>query len=862
MAFSDARNSVPAAIGVSAPGIAAGPNPSPSNAITAFGAVGGAAYEGAVTGNLIKTLREAGNEIATLNSPLVEGAVAPGGNEAVGVSIGRADPTGTVDKTTDRFKRLEQSRLQGLISEQRASLEADVILRESITRAPGFADKLRAAATAELGFNPSGAALNLLYMSGPDANKTVKQTAEDKKLEKATSWVNSGLYPDVDAAMLAINKAEASVAQRETNTLAIQGGELSLPQVVDTATSEFTNKAQGMLLVLTAGLVPGKGVVEPDKWVGQLAILGERIKDERRKDMLASKVPYKTEAFDAVNKAVDAQIATYSKIATDNDFLQVIKDKRDALMTLSQTMAIDMMPDLYGIYFVAGQAGVENYLKVMKLAKGNPKGLAELMENDPTLKYFGGLAAKMPEVSATIHKVFEGGIGAALEDGSITKDVAEPVIRTLGGECIRTQDPTTCGAVIDAANEAGLDNIAVGVAAHTRGSFTQASEKGKVGVKRATLANYDLVKKELASKLSNTGLRLSWDPKKKEYIATDRPEYSQFKNATYTNELYTNVEEFVLGVPTQRPNVDAELEVLNAQVQPLISQPEWAHYVFDKEEFNKDLFINDTVNEVNLGATAAEREVSGSPLATGLDKLPIDQQANINRLFNEGDKNAIPALNDMLRAKGLPIIGADSSVEGTYDATKRLDAGKYEDTNTGRVWMVDKQGNELEIKPANSGTINRGPQFGDLGMGTFQLPANLNPAAFQHINTIKDVWNKEGVDPNIGLAIAFTESSFNPNASNKTKGATAKGLFGFTDGTAEDFDLENSRNAEESAVAAATLFKKLLKRTKGNVFQAVALYHGGRNKDRPDAEDLKYATDVLANVSDESPEHNIELMSF
>jgi soluble lytic murein transglycosylase-like protein len=196
-----------------------------------------------------------------------------------------------------------------------------------------------------------------------------------------------------------------------------------------------------------------------------------------------------------------------------------------------------------------------------------------------------------------------------------------------------------------------------------------------------------------------------------------------------------------------------------------------------------------------------------------------------------------------------------SAVKGTGNKIEKLDAGTYRDTETGSMFMVDEKGNHIPLNDPQSGKIQRGPQFGDLGMGTFQLPDNLDPAAAQLISVIQNSWTAKGLDPNVGLAMAMTESSLNPSA--KAKGSSATGLFQFTKDTAKDFGLADRKDAEASANAAADLFKVLLDRTNGDVIKAIALYHGGRNKGEPDQEDLNYVDKVRGYLQTTSADSNV-----
>ena len=858
MAFSDARNAMPDGIAVSTPRIGRGPNTTAAQAVQAFGTLGGQAYEGKVTGQLNNALQEGGNMIAALNSPLVERRVNPQGDKVLGVDIHKADLTGTVDITSERFKKLEQSRLQGLITQQRATLEADTILREAITKAPGFATQLRASAAAELGFNPSGAALELLYLSGPDANKTVKQTQQDKDLEQSDSFVAAGLYPTREEAFRHIQ--EAKVAEQSSKILSqqIQQGTVSAPQIVNAAVTSFSSTANGLIMGMTAQLAATGGVQDPAKWAASLQIEANKSKEKYRQDMQNSNVPYQQTAYDAMDKAIDAQVKTYTDIANNNDLVKVIKDRRDSVVAVAQMAGINAAPDLYAINFAGGRSAVDAYLNMMQLIHGNPKAAKELAASNPKYAYLAGVINDMPAASKAIREALAGNIAEAVKTGTVNSKDAEVVVRGLADQCIDSQDPVTCARIAASAAALDMPNAMLGTLAHVRGSFVTASEDTKLKAQRATLANLEDSKRSIAQGIAGTNANLVYDQSKGKFTLTDATrsvpdaQTQRYQAAAGGADLYATP---IMTNPSIPSEVKDALEVLNEQIHPLLQQPEWGTFVFASKEWVPDQFINDTVNETNLRAQQTRLFGNGQDIPASTQQMTVATQAAIARGIataqSTGDRSA---LDEALSQAGIAPVPA-SAVKGTGNKIEKLDAGTYRDTETGSMFMVDEKGNHVPLNDPQSGKIQRGPQFGDLGLGTFQLPDNLSTSAAQHISTIQSTWAAKGLDPNVGLAIAMTESSLNPSA--KAKGSSATGLFQFTKDTAKDFGLADRKDAEDSANAAADLFKVLLDRTNGDVIKAIALYHGGRNKGEPDQADLDYADQVIGHLQTTSADSNV-----
>ena len=80
------------------------------------------------------------------------------------------------------------------------------------------------------------------------------------------------------------------------------------------------------------------------------------------------------------------------------------------------------------------------------------------------------------------------------------------------------------------------------------------------------------------------------------------------------------------------------------------------------------------------------------------------------------------------------------------------------------------------------------------------------------------------VDKRLLIAVAKTESDFNPKA---TSGAGAKGIMQLMDSTARDLGVTNSYDAEQNIMGGAKLLSQLLKKYDGNRNKALAAYNAG-----------------------------------
>ena len=80
------------------------------------------------------------------------------------------------------------------------------------------------------------------------------------------------------------------------------------------------------------------------------------------------------------------------------------------------------------------------------------------------------------------------------------------------------------------------------------------------------------------------------------------------------------------------------------------------------------------------------------------------------------------------------------------------------------------------------------------------------------------------VDKRLLIAVAKTESDFNPKA---TSGAGAKGIMQLMDGTAKSLGVTNSYDAEQNIMGGAKLLSQLLKKYDGDRNKALAAYNAG-----------------------------------
>src|SRR5256885_184590 len=107
-----------------------------------------------------------------------------------------------------------------------------------------------------------------------------------------------------------------------------------------------------------------------------------------------------------------------------------------------------------------------------------------------------------------------------------------------------------------------------------------------------------------------------------------------------------------------------------------------------------------------------------------------------------------------------------------------------------------------------------------------KVPAQLTTA--QVPDVIRSAARKYDVDPELALAVAHTESTFNPQAHNKESGA--HGVMQLMPNTAKDLGVDIN-NPNENIDGGVRYLKQLLDKHKGDVRAALTAYGGFKTKD-------------------------------
>ena len=344
-----------------APGV---PSTSTGQAITAFGEIGGAAFKGAVTADFSSELEDLSLEFNALNAK--ETVVTPDG-----VDISEADPDGLIDTSKEGFRRLSLKREQGLLTENQVALEGEVLLRQAITRAPGFEPEFRRLAADAVGFDVTGAATRTFFGLGRVSSRA--KTPLQNAIEEAEKFV--ALMPEVsmDVALRVVAGAEFGELKKKLNDQELASNRISAVQYAQLEGANFESDAMA-LLALARG--PDGEIAEPDKFAFDL-------KQKHRE--------YQNRAFLATNRngridnAARSDITEILKESLDGvlsmadsvDALKILANNADAAVNSITLDGITQFRGFAMVKEVVGERELENMLRLLRIAGGNPETVAE-----------------------------------------------------------------------------------------------------------------------------------------------------------------------------------------------------------------------------------------------------------------------------------------------------------------------------------------------------------------------------------------------------------------------------------------------------------------------------------------------------
>lgn len=592
-----------------------------ANAIQAFGDIGGQIRQGMLQRDLKQELRESGNIIATINS----------GEDAIRDAVQKKQ----LDPTTEKFQRLAAAAEQGKISQQRATLEAEVLLRQSISMAPGFADQMRKVARDTLGFDPTAGALNTLYLSGPDATSS-RVTQEMKDLEEADALVAGGYTSSREKALELVVGARAAQFQEQLDSNRIKQGGVNAGRLMVIGANRAQAAANDVMLQAMQEIRTVGGVQNIETLRGSLLAQREAVKSKLENEMADStNFLYQPEAYNQMRSRIDEVFDANTSILDNQDLVGILSRHQDKLQSIIAIEGINLAPDL-AIISAFGESAVSSYLEMMAAAGGDPRVLGELMKVNPAYGFLGEKAMNVEGISVALREAAQGALGNALQAGTVDKDSAQTVARFDGiGASSGTIPVGDIPRIIDNLVGTDLPQTALSVIANRPESIQTMTPEQRT----SAVANFRNTQQQqvhtMQRNLGSRNMSLAWDGKS---FVVQEPT-GEFAESQRTGTRIGGTLRAAGGpLPPQMPGVLAaqagvkqQVDLLNKTMLRVAKDPRWIKELgFD----NVNDWANSLMNTVNLGAAEQDLNRPDSIIA---QNIPIDQQARLRSAFATGD---------------------------------------------------------------------------------------------------------------------------------------------------------------------------------------------------------------------------------
>lgn len=605
----------------------AGPDLTTANTIKAIGQFGGDARKGWMQGQLLNQLQETGNMINTINA----------GPEAIREAV----KSGNIDPTNKRFQALAAATSQGKISEQRAAIEAEVLLRQSIAKAPAWADTFRAQAREVLGFDPSSASLNSLFLSGPDTDKTQPLTQKDKDLQQADAMFQGGAVSSIDEGFRLIQRERASKLREEIQGSKIQEGRLDSGRVAVEGANRATAQFNGVMLSALSNMQDG-GLANPETYKGAIMSAGDLVKQKIENEMAQSKdYIYSPEDYNHVRARVDEQREAYLTILDSQSLTKLLQNRRDQLSALTETQALAIAPGL-AMLRQYPEAVQEHALDMYIQAGGDPRVMQEMMAANPRAAFAANLMIEVDKVAPTISALHERSVAALIQKDLITQEGAQKVASEMALKVVDGSETLDIGAVFTGLKESGLPKTALDMVSKTAArSFVDMSTEDRQVVAQdvqvETARQMSQVQRALQG-AQGQGFKLSWGADGFTLVDT-QGRGAQAVLGPLAPSGFTSPEaeaDFIARNPNMTANmlgVEEALDYMNKSVVPILRDQRWAQQVgFD----NGQEWAVDVINKINISSLQQEVD-QGGPI---LESMNMRQQADFRKAWRSGDLQA------------------------------------------------------------------------------------------------------------------------------------------------------------------------------------------------------------------------------
>ena len=620
------------------PQLFAGPDTNDAAAIQAFGNIAGDAHRGFREGELMNDLQETGNIINTINA----------GTDAIRDAVRK----GNIDPTSKRFQSLAAATSQGKISQQRAAIEAEVILRESIAKAPGFADNFRQTAREVLGFDPSSATLGTLFGSGPDASKTKALTQEQKDMQSAEAMFKGGIGDSPTENYNLIQREKAGKLRESITTQQIQDGKLNAGKVAVEGANRATDKMNTIMLGALSQVKSAGGIENPEAFQAALRAAGDQVKSKIENEMSSSEqYKYTPDQYNHVRARVDEQTNAYLEVIESQDLTNMLAKQQQRVAALIDINAAAILP---AIAMLKGlpEPLQEAALDMMIMSGGDPTVVAEMMASDPRKAMAGNLQIQLESVAPTITAAAAGNLDQLFSGNRVDKPTAQVVMQDQAVRRADGRPSLDIGELYEGLKATELPKTALDVIAKTAGKSYEELNVVQIGtVKRdfegATAQQMRTVNQALRNGPLE-GLRLVWN--NGQFEVGDSRGRKVNDIVFFAPSAFTSPEaeaEYTAQVLASESGAEEALAYINKSLVPIMQDGRWANEM----GYNSGQEWAETmINKVNLASLQPEIESGESAIFQSLD---IDGQRKFMTAWQNGNLDEVMSTLSNIKASGV-----------------------------------------------------------------------------------------------------------------------------------------------------------------------------------------------------------------
>jgi hypothetical protein len=267
------------------------------------------------------------------------------------------------------------------------------------------------------------------------------------------------------------------------------------------------------------------------------------------------------------------------------------------------------------------------------------------------------------------------------------------------------------------------------------------------------------------------------------------------------------------------------VEVENAYLRQLLVQEDPTYAQGSRMAFGLRQLRIDTLPDMTdaLGVTLTMTLFNYAPFSLRFGyqgNNPLGVSANQSPAFRDYlDRWIVNNLDNPRARRDFPgLLGWKQQATGTTTFHWR----NYQAVPNQRQAPPVETGTATTMAPATGKTYTSASQPQVRGRHSVMQPVNP-PAAIKQI--IIDAATRNGIDPNLALAVAQRESSFNPRIQNPK--STATGLFQLTNATAHDLGVTDSTDAIQNANGGCKYIAQMLNRYHGDTVAALTAFAAG-----------------------------------